>query len=293
MALSDALKQEKETYPSWLDDAFWLSSAAKKSKGALPAGAPFAAALSPLNSCKRIFLKAEAGNTALPEFPAREMLLSNVVYYPNAGTDGQPLRLFSSAHAAHSFIYVDSGVKRADIAKFLAGGELLKGYKTLFAIEAGEKEFFPNGWQDLRETYSDIDLFVAPEFQWGLWGVLEREAQYDNTLGPKRLLFCYLCCDGVSAFASLWYKINGKRRTFPYAVIVEDSGFGSGWAVFGSEKSQLFKLATRHDALPDWLLVAVGRSARPWPGYARVSEETEPGGKDNADRALYLRKREG
>ena len=21
-----------------------------------------------------------------------------------------------------------------------------------------------NGWQDLRETYSDIDLFVAPEF---------------------------------------------------------------------------------------------------------------------------------
>ncbi len=292
MALVDALKQEKEAYPSWLDDAFWLSSATKNNKAALPADAPFPLTLSLQNSCKRIFLKAESAKLALPDMPNREMLLGNVVYYPGAGTDAQPLRLFSSAHAAHSFIYVDSGMKRLDITRLLVGGELLKGYKTLFAVEAGEKDFFANGWLDMRETYSDIDMFTAPELQWGLWAVLEREAQYDNAHGPKRLLFCYLCCDGISAFASLWPKVNGRRRTHPYAAVIEDSGLGSNWAMFGSEKSQLFKVATRHESLPPWLLVAVGRSAKPWPGYDRASKETEPGGKDNADRALYFRKQE-
>lgn len=292
MSLSDALKQEKEVYPSWLDNAFWLNSALKNNKAALPADAQFPLTLSSGTSCKRIFLKSESKNIALPDFPAREMLLGNVVFYPGAGIDGQPLRLFSSAHSAHSFIYADSGVKRTDIAKLLVErpGELLKGYKTLFVAEAGEKEFFANGWLDLRETYSDIDMFVAPELQWGLWAVMEREPQYDGAHGPLRVLLCYLCCDAVSAFASLWPKVNGKRRTNPYAVVVEDSGFGSGWAVFGSEKSQLFKVATRHAALPPWLLVAVGRGAKPWPGYDRASEETEPGGKDNADRALFIRK---
>ena len=292
MSLIDVLKQEKEVYPNWLDDAFWLSSAAKTNKAALPADAQFPPALSIDSACKRIFLKSDSKNVPLPDFPAREMMLSNVVYYPGAGTDGQPLRLFSSAHSAHCFVYVDSGVKKGEITKLLGEntGELRKGYKTLFAIEAGEKDFFTNGWLDLRETYSDIDMFKVPELQWGLWAVLEREAQYDNSYGPKRILFCYLCCDAISAFASMWYKINGKRRTFPYAVVIEDSGFGSNWAVFGSEKSQLFKIATRHAALPAWLLVAVGRSAKPWPGYARASEETEPGGKDNAERALFIQK---
>jgi hypothetical protein len=294
MALSDALKQEKEVYPSWLDDAFWLSSAVKNNKAALPAGALFPQTLVPGAACKRVFLKAESRNIPLPDFPAREMLQSSVVFYPGAGTDGQPLRLFSSAHSAHAYIHVDYTVKRNELVRLLSdsSGELVRGYKALFVIEGGEKDFFTNGWLDLRDTYSDIDLFQAPELQWGVWAVLEREPQHDNDFGPKRILFCHLCCDAISAFASLWYKINGKRRTFPYAVVVEDSGFASNWAVFGSEKSQLFKIATRHAALPNWLLVAVGRSAKPWPGYARASEETEPGGKDKAERALFFKKDE-
>ena len=291
MSLNDALKQDKEIPPAWLENAFWLGSASKSRKAGTDPEPGFAAALSGETACKRIFLKAESKTIPLPEFPAREIMRSKVVFYPGAGTDGQPLRLFSGSHSAHCFIYADYSIKKNEIIKQLGENliELCNGYRTLFVIEGGEKDFFPDGWEDLRSTYSDIDQFRAPELQWGLWAVLERGPEYDNSHGPKRILFCYLCCDGVSAFASLWPKGKGKRRTSPYGVIIEDSGFGTNWAVFGSGKSQLYKIGARNHALPDWLLVAVGRGAQPWPGYSRFSDESEPGGKDGAQRALYLR----
>jgi hypothetical protein len=289
MSLSDALAKEKEGHLSWLEDAFWLASAAKNNKSAPELNAAFPATLSAAADCKRIFLKNESKNIPLPEFPAGEIMRGRTVFYPGAGTDGQPLKLFCGSHSAHCFIYADYAVKKGEILKQL--GENLaglhKGYKTLFAIEGGVKDFFPDGWEDLRETYSDIDMFHPPELQWGFWAVLERGPEYDSAFGPKRILFCYLCCDAISAFSSFWPKGKGKRRTSPYAVVVEDSGFGSNWAVFGSEKSQLYKIAARNHALPDWLLVGVGRNAQAWPGYNRFSEETEPGGYDGSARALF------
>lgn len=290
MALRDTLKQDKEITPAWFENAFWLESASKSHNSAAESAGSFAAALSPGADCRRIFLKSESKNIQLPEFPFKEITRSRVVFYPGAGADGQPLSLFCGSHSAHCFIYADYAVKKGEIVKQLGEnlGNLYKGYKTLFAIEGGEKDFFPEGWENLRETYSDIDMFHAPELQWGFWAVLERGPEYDNTHGPKRILFCYLACDAVSAFTSIWPKGKGKRRTSPYAVVIEDSGFGSNWAVFGSEKSQLCKIAARNHALPNWLLVAVGRGAQPWPGYARASEETEPGGADGAQRALFL-----
>lgn len=289
MSLKDALTADKELYPGWLENSSWLESIKSQNN---PAGsaAAFTDALNGAPGCKKVFLKADSKTTALPDFPAREMMKGRVVFYPGAGADGQPLRLFSGAHAAHCFIYADYGVKRGEVTRQFGGdlAGLLPGYKSLFVIEGGVKDFFPLGWEDLRETYTDIDEFFPPELQWGLWAVLEREPQYDAAHGPKRLLFCYLCCDAVSAFTSLWPR--GKRRTFPYGIVIEDSGFGSNWAVFGSERSQLYKIAARNHALPNWLLVAVGRSSQAWPGYGRFSEEEEPGGADKAARALYIKK---
>lgn len=287
MALKDALAQDKETYPGWLEDSCWLESV-KNQKPPAGASTAFAEALAGTGG-KKVFLKVDSRNVPLPEFPAREMMKGRVVFYPGAGTDGQPLRLFSGAQACHCFIYADYALKRNEITRLL--GEkpptFLPGYKTLFVIEGGEKEFFTNGWEDLRETYTDIDEFYPPELQWGVWAVLEREPGLDAAHGPKRVLFCYLCCDAVSAFNSLWPR--GKRRTFPYGLVIEDSGFGSNWAVFGSEKSQLFKIAGRNHALPNYLLVGTGRDAKPWPGYARFSDETEPGGADRALRSLFVK----
>jgi|GEM_PF-2528275 len=288
MSLRDILGTSKEGHLSWFDDAFWLESASKNNKNPAELAA-FSATLSAAADCKRIFLKSDAKNVALPSFPSWEIFKSRVVFYPGAGTDGQPLKLFCSSNSAHCFIYVDYSAKKNDIVKLL--GENLaglhQGYKTLFAFEGGVKDLFAAGWEDLRETYSDIDLFSPPELKWGIWAVLERGPECDSSVGPKRILFCYLCCDAVSAFASLWPK--EKRRTVPYAVVVEDSGFGTNWAVFGSEKSQLYKIAARNHALPDWLLVGVGRNAQPWPGYNRFSDESEPGGQANAARALFAR----
>jgi len=286
MPLKDALNNDKELYPGWLENSYWLESVKSQKTPAGPAAA-FADALNGVPGARKVFLKADSRNLALPEFPSRDMMKGRVVFYPGAGTDGQPVRLFSGAHAAHCFIYADYAVKRNEITRQL-GENLLPGYKPLFVIEGGEKDFFPNGWEDLREVYTDIDEFHAPELQWGIWAVLEREPQYDAGHGPKRLLFCYLCCDAISAFTSLWPR--GKRRTFPYGLVIEDSGFGANWAVFGSEKSQLYKIAGRNHALPNWLLVAVGRGAQAWPGYARFTQETEPGGADKAERALFIKK---
>lgn len=290
MPLKDSLSNDKELYPGWLENSYWLE-ALKNRKGPAGDGAVFAATLSGAAGCKKIFLKADFRNMSLPEFPAGELMKGRVVFYPGAGTDGQPLLLFSRAHAAHCFIYADYGVKRGEIARLLCEtpGNLLPGYRTLFVIEGGEKDFFPLGWENLRETYTDIDEFHPPELQWGIWAVLEREPQYDSGHGPKRVLFCYLCCDAISAFTSLWPKGKGKRRTNPYAIAIDDSGFGSNWAVFGSEKSQLYKIAARNHALPAWLLVATGRDAQPWPGYASRPDETAPGATDKDARALFIR----
>jgi hypothetical protein len=44
---------------------------------------------------------------------------SRVVYYPGAGIDGQPVRLFNMTHSAHCFMYVDYLVKEATLSNVL------------------------------------------------------------------------------------------------------------------------------------------------------------------------------
>ncbi|MCX7603815.1 MAG: hypothetical protein N2036_07045, partial [Bryobacteraceae bacterium] len=39
-------------------------------------------------------------------------LRSRIVYYPGAGNDGQPIKLFNRAHAAHAYVYVDYLISR-------------------------------------------------------------------------------------------------------------------------------------------------------------------------------------
>jgi len=288
MSLKEALKQDKEIYPVWLDNPFWLEAVLKSPLAAAEAGKAFAAALAGEAGAKRIFLKQESKETALPEFPAREIFRGRVVYYPGAGTDARPLKIFCGSRSAHCFIYADYMVKKGEVMKLLEGNlsELQPGYKTLFAIEGNEKDFFPLGWEDLRGTYTDIDVYQAPELKWGFWAVLERNPELDESHGPRRILFCYLACDAVSGYASLWPR--GKRRTSPYAIVIDDSGFASNWAVFGSDKSQMYKIGGRNHAMPNWLLVATGRSAKPWPGSDRFAEETESPTAPAARMELYI-----
>lgn len=45
----------------------------------------------------------------------KELLKSRIVYNPGAGTEGSPIRVFNTAHAAHFYIYVDYGFTKSQI----------------------------------------------------------------------------------------------------------------------------------------------------------------------------------
>jgi hypothetical protein len=88
--------------------------------------------------------------------------------------------------------------------------------------------------------------------------------------------------DGVATFDALFCQSDGNP---PYAVVVQDHGFGGNWTTFGGDGSPLWSLA-RRGALPKWLLVA--DNTTPWPDY-QVASNTDCGGMNASPRRLFCK----
>lgn len=216
---------------------------------------------------------------------------SRVIYYPGAGIDGQAMKLFGGTHAAHCMVHADYFYSPDSIIERLRDPQrgcrgyrpiveqqlTLRGLMQLVSID--ETEALP-ALESTPQLFGNLQSLHGYA---GLWTILERTEEYDESHGPKRLAFLHVQVDAVWLYWILW----GRSNKSPYAIILQDHGFGGNWADFGGTgNSPLFGIASKTQ-LPDWLLV--GKDTYPWEGYRSVSGWSERSGQHGNRRVLYRR----
>jgi hypothetical protein len=231
-------------------------------------------------------------------------LASRVVYYPGSGTDGHALALFGGTRSAHCFIHCDYGIDLEDAIRvpYPAGyREVLS--QPLNAMETQElicKEPIDNCGLDVHaagaEPNSEGAIRVCfpknprsrtrgPEWPGSklagaYWVILQRQEDLDAAHVPRRIALLHIHAEAMWVYCQVW----ARRRIAPYAIVLQDHGFGGSWCNFGSQGSPLLSMA-QQAGLPEWLLVA--DNTDPWPGYQQASEDAEPGGQHGHPRRLY------
>jgi hypothetical protein len=219
-------------------------------------------------------------------FSRDDFFASRIVYYPGSGFDGQPVKLFGSTHSAHCFVFADYGITRAELEAELEGNGFHR-YHTLARLQLAENDLVPQGWRPHIPPNSDARQGLAinnPPF--GFLEVLERDDDYDDNHGPRRLAILFLGADGIAGYDALFCQ--GDDKQLPYAVIVQDHGFGGNYDRFGRE-GLMERIAISCNVIPEMLLVAT-RNTKPWEGFERIPELTaDPGGMHQMPRYLYRR----
>ena len=223
-------------------------------------------------------------------FGREQLFASRVVYYPGSATDGQPVRLFGSTHNAHMFVYVDYGLAQSCLEAELAHPtHRFRGYHTLARINLAEADLAPHGWVPHvkpSEVAPNWRMFAtAPPF--GFLEVLERDDELDDKHGASRLAILFLGADGFAAYDALFCQQSTAIQQ-PFAIIVQDHGFGGGYDQFG-RGGLLERIARRCKTSPPWILVA--ENTEPWSGYDRVTGlNGDIGGMHSMQRYLYKRR---
>ena len=105
--------------------------------------------------------------------PSFETLLkSRMIYYPGAGTDGQPIKTFNKSHIVHLFFYVDYGISKEETLKELSQEEAFKGYQLIDVVDYKKKELVPYSWKqhyqltecDKEELKRHFEFYKHPPF---------------------------------------------------------------------------------------------------------------------------------
>ena len=109
----------------------------------------------------------------------------------------------------------------------------------------------------------------GPKLAGGVWAILERDPRFDDSHGPARFAFLHMTAE---AFWIYWF-IYGRYCIAPFALVLQDHGFGGNFSDFGGSKSVLLAL-TQLTGLPPWILRE--RYTRPWPGYTTLPGSTRP-----------------
>lgn len=218
-------------------------------------------------------------------FSSGDFFNSRVVYYPGSGTDGQPVLVFGSRHAAHCFVFVDYGITKSHILRELgSAGHPFAGYQSVGRIDVAERELTPSGWvPHVRPVAAQRPptQVVSP---YAFMEILERAEGFNEQHGPKRLALLFLAAEGVAAYDALFCQAHGRA---PFAIVLQDHGFGGNWTRFGCEGA-LEHLAVTTERLPEYLLVAT--NTRAWTGYAPIDGDvTGGGGMHGFNRQVYRR----
>lgn len=205
----------------------------------------------------------------------KQFLASRVVFYPGSGTDGQPVEFFGSRHLAHCFVYVDYGISRGHVAQELGeGGHPFLGYHSVQRLEVNENALTPHGWTRHLRTRDAPMGAMGVETPYAFMEILEREPAISDNHGPQRLALLILCADGVAAYDALFWQERAGVGA-PYAIVLQDHGFGGNWTRFG-RGGHLEQLAIDTGRFPDVLLVAENTDA--WDQYSKVAGQVAGGG---------------
>jgi hypothetical protein len=226
-------------------------------------------------------------------FLRQQFFGSRVVYYPGSRTDGHPVKVFGSTHSAHCFVYADYGVTQAAIEEELGHPvHGFRGYHRLARLQLCEKDLVPIAWTPhirAGEVAQDRYRFAAVAAEpFGFLEVLERNHDLDDNHGARRLAILFLGADGTAAHDALFCQ--GLGHSVPFAVLLQDHGFGGNYDRFG-RGSLLERIATDCDVVPPWLLIA--ENTDPWVGFERVPDvDGDRGGMHAHLRFLHERRGE-
>ena len=233
---------------------------------------------------------AETPDPADPGALLDAFLASRTVYYPGSGFDGQPVALFNAARAAHGFVYVDYGVSRADlIGEIRTDG--FRGYEPVRRADLSPADFGAEATppDPARMRSRPIGLLKG-EPPYAFLQLFRRQDGIPEGHGAPFFAVLFLFADGHAAYEAIYLRREAARP--PFAVILQDHGFGGNWAPFG-DGGPLQGLAARSGRGPDHLLVAAG--TRAWSGYAPCRDRSgaplasAPGGMHGRMRALWGR----
>ena len=113
--------------------------------------------------------------------------------------------------------------------------------------------------------------------------MLERNAELTDEYGAQRLAILFLGADGHATYDALFCQ--RYNRLAPYAVLLQDHGFGGQYSNFGAG-GVMEKIAQATKVLPEWLIV--GPHTQAWLGYEQVDDvDPDMGGMHGNKRSLY------
>lgn len=200
-----------------------------------------------------------------PSTAVSGFLTSRIAFYPGSGiTDGELMETFAASQAAHCILHVDLMSPAS-----LSADALSRKFRPYIHI-SGYRPVELEIW-DAQATRGYLGLTMQhpydqdPSLQGACWAVLEREPGLTDAHGPLRFAFLHVQCEAVWLFWNLW--VRGQRPA-PFAMLLQDHGWGGNWTCFG-RNGALHQLAMASGRLPQWLL-SVPEQA--WPGYRRLTD---------------------
>ncbi|HOC02980.1 MAG TPA: hypothetical protein P5065_00665 [Candidatus Ratteibacteria bacterium] len=159
-------------------------------------------------------------------------ILSNSLYYPASGRDGDPVRYLGGY--VYSFIYVDYGLEYDEVSNSLEDyNHGFRGYRILTRRDVRKEELIPQGWSpilpnrcidgDLRKTINFIKKPFALVH-------LQKRKNFDEEDGPSYFSFLFIGGDGVATFQVLYH--GNKCSPDVVTIIQPGTGFGGNWTNF-------------------------------------------------------------
>ena len=179
---------------------------------------------------------------------------SRTVYYPGAGHDGSPIKLFNRSHSAHCFVWVD---------RCYDFDELMR--------REGTEGFDLKGYDVRHIHHTDIvirTVYGPPVHNPSCHMVVyDRRPHLGDEHGAERLALLVVRAEAHSAYEQIY---GGRfRGNPPFAVVLQECMRLPGDdRPFGGLRSLMYEAAQRN-GLPGFLLVGTDNT-RPWPGYVRL-----------------------
>jgi len=204
-------------------------------------------------------------------FPLKE-ILSDSLYYPSSGLDGDPVKYLSGN--IYSFVYVDYGIGSDELETELSNPGF-NGYHKILSRSITEKELTPNGWQPSPPSGHDGDPARYRNYMekpFATWSVFKRDNGLDGEHGAERFSLLYLCADGVAAFQALY--LSNNCSPLGIAIIQPGHGFGGNWTDFTDPTKSLAKSLFSNPAGKPQILLYGGIGKRDfyrktcWPEYS-------------------------
>lgn len=220
------------------------------------------------------------------ELNYQEMLSSRVLYYPGSRFDGQPIETFNRSHHLHVYLYVDYGCNQSDTHNVIFK-EGFFGYERIELRTISYWEMISKAELTIELTFEqrkERDYWSSPAANnaYAYFCIFERKKGFDDEHGAQRFALFFLGHDGITTYD---YLFGSKKYKTPYAVLIQDFGFGGNYDKFGNN-GLLHKAARMTNSYPKLLLCA--QDTEIWNGYTKLENvECVKGGVKHMARFLW------